>query len=235
MCSYDRIVFRWRSWVYVEENHLDSAEWFCKVDYDTFFFPDNVKHYVRHKKWNPFTEYHYFGHLIQHRQKGREPMIAGATACWSRKTLDDIADVYRKMPKDGAKGERGRCEDRAQATEEASTSLCLARHLNVTAYAARDDQVREHITVAKFDDVLTWNRTEQGEWWYWKGKPKDAGQMENTISRRPIGLHKYKSAPEIRGMEQIFFGKPGNNDFMRLKPRTKKYVLEVRKTMGIDK
>ena len=107
--------------------------------------------------------------------------------------------------------------------------------MNVTAYAARDDQVREHITVAKFDDVLTWNRTEQGEWWYWKGKPKDAGQMENTISRRPIGLHKYKSAPEIRGMEQIFFGEPGNNDFMRLKPRTKKYVLEVRKTMGIDK
>jgi hypothetical protein len=34
-------------WVYVEENRLDLAEWFCKVDYDTFFFTENVRHYVR--------------------------------------------------------------------------------------------------------------------------------------------------------------------------------------------
>ena len=68
------------------------------------------------------------------------------------------------MPRDNAKGERGRCEDRAQATEEATTSLCLKQHLNVSAYAARDDEEREYITVAKYKDVLTWNRTEQGEW-----------------------------------------------------------------------
>lgn len=91
-------------------------------------------------------------------------MIAGATACWSRKSLDEIADVYREMPKGHVGGERGRCEDRAQATEEASTSLCAYKYLNVTAYAARDDELREHITVAKYKDVLTWNRTEQGEW-----------------------------------------------------------------------
>jgi len=154
----------WRSWVYVEENHLDQAEWFCKVDYDTFFFPENVKYFVHHKHWDPFTEYHYFGHLIQHRQKGRDPMIAGATACWSRKTLDDIADVYRNMPMGSDKGERGKCEDRAQATEEATTSQCLKENLNVSAYAARDDDLREYITIAKYKDTLTWNRTEQGEW-----------------------------------------------------------------------
>ena len=152
------------AWVNVEENHLDQADWFCKVDYDTFFFPENVKHFVRHKHWDPYDEYHYFGHLIQSRQNGREPMIAGATACWSRKTLGDIADVYRQMPKGSTKGERGACEDRAQATEEASTSLCLKKHLNVTAYPARDDELREYITVDQYKNQLTWNRTEQGEW-----------------------------------------------------------------------
>ena len=91
-------------------------------------------------------------------------MIVGAAACWSRHTLDAIADVYRQMPMGSKRGERGKCEDRAQATEEATTSLCLKRHLNVTAYPARDDEMREYIAVAKYKDVLTWNRTEQGEW-----------------------------------------------------------------------
>mmetsp|Transcript_7982 Transcript_7982/g.18001 ORF Transcript_7982/g.18001 Transcript_7982/m.18001 type:complete len:424 (-) Transcript_7982:1116-2387(-) len=224
----------WRSWVYVEENHLDQAEWFCKVDYDTFFFPENVKYFVHHKHWDPFTEYHYFGHLIQHRQKGRDPMIAGATACWSRKTLDDIADVYRNMPMGSDKGERGKCEDRAQATEEATTSQCLKENLNVSAYAARDDDLREYITIAKYKDTLTWNRTEQGEWWYWKGKPKGAPEMENTIAVRPIGLHKYKTSEEIQQLEDQFFGPPDNKELMRLNPRTKTYVKKVRKAMGTD-
>ena len=153
------------AWVYVEENHLDQAEWFCKVDYDTFFFPENVKYFVREKKnWNPFNEYHYFGHLIQSRHKGSPPMIAGATVCWSRKTLDDIADVYRKMPKGRTGGYRGKCEDRAEATEEASTSICLLEYLNVSAYPARDGELREYVSIDRYKDVLTWNRTEQGEW-----------------------------------------------------------------------
>ncbi len=153
-----------KAWVYVEEHHLDQAEWFCKVDYDTYFFPDNLKYFVRQKHWNPYTEYHYFGHLIQHRTRKDEPMIVGAAACWSRKTLDDIADVYRTMPKGSKRGERGRCEDRAHATEEVTTSQCLREHLNVTAYAARDEELREYITIDDYARVLTWNRTEQGEW-----------------------------------------------------------------------
>lgn len=91
-------------------------------------------------------------------------MIVGAAACWSRRTLDEVADVYRQMPMGSTRGERGKCEDRAQATEEATTSLCLKQYLNVSAYPARDDELREHITVSKYRDVLTWNRTEQGEW-----------------------------------------------------------------------
>lgn len=153
-----------KAWVYVEEHHLDQAEWFCKVDYDTYFFPDNLKYFVRHKNWNPYTEYHYFGHLIQHRTRKDAPMIVGAAVCWSRKTLDDIADVYRTMPKGSKRGERGRCEDRAHATEEVTTSQCLREHLNVTAYAARDEELREYITIDDYARVLTWNRTEQGEW-----------------------------------------------------------------------
>lgn len=251
-----------KAWVYVEENHLDQAEWFCKVDYDTFFFPENVKHFVReYKKWDPFTEHHYFGHLIQSRHTGSPPMIAGATVCWSRKTLDGIADVYRQMPKGSTRGYRGKCEDRAEATEEASTSLCLLEHLNVEAYAARDDELREFVSLDRYKDVLTWNRTEQGEWWvepafyilhraqiftssrtypyvyrwYWRGKPEGAGEMDNAISTRPIGIHKYKETRMIRELDQHFYGPPNNKEIKKLTPRSKAFVDKVRKNLGIDK
>mmetsp|Transcript_1136 Transcript_1136/g.2387 ORF Transcript_1136/g.2387 Transcript_1136/m.2387 type:complete len:446 (-) Transcript_1136:1-1338(-) len=225
----------WRSWVYVDEHHSDRAEWFCKVDYDTFFFPENLKYFVRdYKQWDPYNEHHYFGHVIQHRQSGREPMVAGATACWSHKTLKEIAQVYRDMPKGSTSGERGRCEDRAHATEEVTTSLCLKKHLDVDAYPARDDELREFVTIAKIKEVLTWNRTEQGEWWFWKGKPEGAGEMEECCAVRPIGLHKYKMTNEILEMENQFFGERDNSDYKKLNARTKRYVDKVRKAMGID-
>lgn len=224
----------WRSWVYVQENHLDQAEWFCKVDYDTFFFPENVKYFVNHKHWDPLEEYHYFGHKINNRKSGRPPMVAGATACWSHKTLNDVAEVYRNMPMGSQSGERGRCEDRAEATEEASTAQCLHEFLNVTAYAARDDDLREYITLSRYKDQLTWNRTEQGEWWYWKGKPKGAGEMENSIAHRPIGLHRYKQPKEIQELDDQFFGPKGNKEMMKLNQRTKAFVEKVRRAMGTD-
>ncbi|KAL7492893.1 hypothetical protein ACHAWT_002164 [Skeletonema menzelii] len=230
----------WRSWVYVDEHHSNDAEWFCKVDYDTFFFPDNFKYYVRDvKDWDPVGDYHYFGHVIEHRKRKDAPMVVGASACWSQKTLKDIAQVYRNMPKGSTKGERGKCEDRAHATEEVTTSQCLREHLNIEPEAARDDQMREYITIDKYPLVLTWNRTEQGEWWYWKGKPKDAGQMEDTIARRPIGIHKYKKPEEILTLWEEFYG-PSGNEALEMVGRgrhgvvAKRFVEQVRKAMGID-
>ncbi len=61
-------------------------------------------------------------------------------------------------------GHRGGCEDRAEATEEASTSIFLLEHLNVSAYPARDEELQEYVSLDRYKNVLTWNRTEQGEW-----------------------------------------------------------------------
>ena len=128
------------------EHHLDAAEWFCKVDYDTFFFPENLQRYVRAdaRDWDPRRQHRYFGTVLRH-VPGRPPMVAGAAACWSRRTLAAAAEVYRRMPKGRAGDERGRCEDRAGATEEKSTSLCLKDELNVSATPMVDDRMREHI------------------------------------------------------------------------------------------
>lgn len=215
----------WRSWVYVAEHHLIDAEWFCKVDYDTFFFPENLKYFVREEMdWDPYNEYHYFGHWMSHRKAGREPMIVGAAVCWSWKTLNAVAEVYRNMPMGYNGGERGNCEDRAHATEEATTSLCLKQHLNVDAEPARDKQHREYVIPSRFNNMLTWNRTEQGEWWFWRGKPENVGQGEECCAHRPIGLHKYKLESQILQIQQQFFGERYNEDYERLPAKPKKYV-----------
>jgi hypothetical protein len=159
-------------------------------------------------------------------------MIVGATVCWSWKTLRDIAEVYRNMPKGYNGGERGKCEDRAHATEEATTSLCLKQHLNVDAEPARDKQEREYVIPSRFNNMLTWDRKEQGEWWFWKGKPESVGQGEDCCAYRPIGLHKYKLPSQIMQVQQQFFGDPNNEDYSRLNGKAKRHVEKVRVAMG---
>ena len=46
-----------------------SAEWFCKIDYDTYFFAGYLQYFVRdYKRWDDATTgQHYFGHLLYHR------------------------------------------------------------------------------------------------------------------------------------------------------------------------
>ena len=72
-------------------------------------------------------------------------MVAGAATCWSHKTMASIAIVYKKMPKGYQGNDRNRCEDRPQASEEMSTSVCLKNELNVIAEPMIDDEMREYV------------------------------------------------------------------------------------------
>eukprot|EP00956_Cyclotella_meneghiniana_P011421 scaffold16029_cov35-Cyclotella_meneghiniana.AAC.1 len=128
-------------------------------------------------------------------------MIVGAAACFSRKTLKDIAQVYKTMLLGSKRGERGKCEDRAEASEEVTTS---------------------------------WNRKEQGEWWFWKGEPEGAGEEEECCAHRPIGLHKYKLPSEIQRLDLEFFGSTDGETYKKLDAKTKRYVDQVRGAMGIS-
>eukprot|EP00956_Cyclotella_meneghiniana_P015342 scaffold23394_cov42-Cyclotella_meneghiniana.AAC.9 len=220
----------WRSWVYVSDNHLQRAEWFCKIDYDTYFFPENLQYYIQdYKRWDDATTgQHYFGHLLYHRN-----IIAGPCACWSQKTLSDISQVYKRMPKGYPGDERNKCEDRAGATEEVSTSKCLKYELNILPDEAIDDHHRDYIMLDPYENHLKWNRTEQGEWWFWKNKEKERGQMEECCAHRPIAIHKYKYTRDIVRLEQEFYGKEDNDYRKKMKEVNRKYVDKVRMAMNI--
>jgi hypothetical protein len=71
--------------------------------------------------------------------------------------------------------------------------------------------------------------------WYWRGKPEGSGQMDNTIATRPIGIHKYKETRMIRELDQQFYGPANNKEIKKLNPRSRAFVDNVRKNLGIDK
>lgn len=257
---------------------------------DTFFFPENLQYYVQvrldqwchslrisknctetwnlvsysfsypqdFKGWNAKTQHHYFGHHLYHRN-----IIAGPCACWSHKTMMAIAEVYRNMPKGYEGNERGRCEDRAGATEEVSTAKCLKNELGITPEEAIDNDHRDFIMLDPYENHLGWNRTAQGEWWFWKvssfvhtptwchhqkkdslitkssilhlakGKEKERGQLEECCAHRPIAFHKYKFPGQHRQLEAQFYGPEENSDIKKMKNIEKIYIDKVRKAMGI--
>jgi hypothetical protein len=50
---------------YVAANEIDKADWFVKLDTDTFLFPEGIRAHVKRKGYLP-TEPHYFGHILYH-------------------------------------------------------------------------------------------------------------------------------------------------------------------------
>jgi hypothetical protein len=57
--------------------------------------------------------------------------------------------------------------------------------------------------------------------------------MENSITTRPIGIHKYKETRMILELEQQFYGPANNREIKRLNPRSRTYVDKVRKNLGM--
>lgn len=70
--------------------------------------------------------------------------------------------------------------------------------------------------------------------WYWAGKSKSVGQMDDCCAVRPMGIHKYKQKHQIVSLEQQFYGPANNKELKNLNERTRRYADKVRRAMGID-
>ncbi|KAL7504982.1 hypothetical protein ACHAXN_002507 [Cyclotella atomus] len=172
----------WRSWILMDEiGELDKAEWFTKVDADTYLFADNLKRFVDDKDWRP-NEQHYFGHVLMHRIELKEGEV--------RKGRQDCKDDYT-------------------SEEEVVTAVCLKKFIGLEAQTTLDADGKELIAVFEPEDSLTWNRSEQGEWWYWVNKPKADPQsgmeLHQCCGDRPIAFHGYKDAKWFYHLENHFY------------------------------
>ena len=234
----------WRSWIWVDDHgDTNTADWFVKIDADSYLFPENMKRYIIDKKWSA-DDHHYFGHKLKHKDgTGFPPLIAGAAVFMSRATVKAAASIFRKFDSEKSDAWGARCQDEHTDQEEPITAVCLKNHFDIDAVETLDDAGQELVIVGEIEDVLLWNRTEQGEWWYWQNKPKihpitGKDNMHHCCGTLPIAFHGYKDSQWFFKLEAEFYAEAvsdagdGWKQYRWRNPvETNKYFGEVRAAM----
>ena len=196
----------WRSWVYVADHLAEDYDFFFKVDDDTFFFVPAMREVIIEKGFKE-SEYHYFGQRVFPIGPDK-PLIAGALVGFSRATLKAVAAKYKTMEHeygDRRNFKHGRCVDRDGATEEVTTSICLAS-IGIAAEPLYDETVmprRPHMLLWMPRDMLTFTRRDNSSSWFYKHAPRDVGTLENCCSTRPVGFHFMRADSDLRRVKDL--------------------------------
>lgn len=220
----------WRMLAWTAENEAHLGDWFCKVDEDTYIFPENLKAFVSMQKWDPKDNY-YFGHELFNRlYDAKIKFIAGANPYYSYGALTRIAPHLRAMPYEN-RGERGVCADRNGANEEITTAICFRDHLKLLSTSTMNEAGQERIMLFYPKAHLN-AMTQREEWgWFWKSKPAHAGVGPNCCAPDPISFHGYKRWTEMLKIDWQIRTEQGLLDE---EPLTRAYLLRVRKSIGVD-
>lgn len=202
----------WRSLLWIHTNgDSDLADWFVKVDGDTFLFPENMKHYIEKHSWSP-DDHHYFGHKLRHTYRpkiGQSPIIAGAAVFFSRATVDALASLFHDFKVNDSNEHKGQCVDAHVAHEEVITAICLKKKLNISAEHALDDMGNELVTIQPVEEALQLRRGIQGMDWYWKKKPEThpvtGKKMHQCCGDLPLAFHGYKDPQWLYKIENELY------------------------------
>jgi len=181
-----------RSWAWVWKHDLDTADWFLKVDYDTYLFVDNLKDYLR--PLDPSKEL-YLGHNVyQHVHTGGPVFNQGGATVFAHATLDKMGRFFQEMRslKGGQHTWTTECVDRDGAQEEWGISNCL-RRMNITATNTADALGRERFIPFQLHSHLRLLRKDGPGGWYWANKPDGVRDGVDCCAHDLIMVHSYKS------------------------------------------
>ena len=185
----------WRCWQFVDRHDGDKADWFVKVDTDTFFFPENLRRYVTRMKFDP-SQQHFFGHRLRHLRPTYT--IAGSSSVFSRATLRLLSNST------GVDVADRDCRDSAAELEEPIVGACL-RNNGVEARDAFDEDGKEqfmifqpmhHLQIYPPKDGKpgkNWpNSTDkENDWFLGHGNPQ-TNWGKDYPSESPIAFHAFK-------------------------------------------
>eukprot|EP00581_Thalassiosira_minuscula_P000641 CAMPEP_0183735004 /NCGR_PEP_ID=MMETSP0737-20130205/45415_1 /TAXON_ID=385413 /ORGANISM="Thalassiosira miniscula, Strain CCMP1093" /LENGTH=392 /DNA_ID=CAMNT_0025968643 /DNA_START=781 /DNA_END=1959 /DNA_ORIENTATION=+ len=233
----------WRSilWVF---SHGDSqlAEWFVKVDSDSYLFPENLKHYINEKGLAP-TDHHYFGHKLWHTDRPRQaPIIAGCTVVLSRLTMMSLAVTFRSFIPQPANKQIQSCNDAHLGQgEEIVFAVCL-KQFNVSAEPALDSNGKELVSIFNIGEALgmTPSNVIPVQRYFWKKKPA----TQTCCGNLPIAFHGSKDPQFLYQIEDEIYGAVDSSytptiDCLKLygnEPnRTIRYFEEVRSEMNMQR
>jgi hypothetical protein len=189
----------WRSWVYVFEHDLEQADWFFKIDDDTYVFTEFLKMYIDGKGWAP-EEDRYFGHVSY---LSVVPFVNGAIVGISRGTLRKAGPLYRSMPKEYGprdKFARHRCVDREGSNQEITEAICMNK-LGIKATPSIDPHGLMTISLFRLSDSLFLRKRVGTTSWFWFGR----SPSEVCCSLTPVAFHWYKHNEDLLRIDSLFY------------------------------
>lgn len=175
-----------RMWHKLFTDHINEAEWFLKVDDDTFLMVENLRRFLQF--YNPSVP-HYMGHTLLHTWKWTNMVFnSGVVYAISRGALNKVGPVLGDMPNVG-KGKARHCYDRSGQAEDVSIAACL-REVGVLPDNTISSDGRQRFL------ALSIGGTRREKWrkdfWYWRNKPEDVKDGSNCCVDEVINSHPYK-------------------------------------------
>jgi hypothetical protein len=189
----------WRSWVYVFEHDVEQADWFFKIDDDTFVFTEFLKMFIEAKGWAPEQD-RYFGHVSY---LSVVPFVNGAIVGISRGTLRKVGPLYRSMPQEyGSRDKfaRHRCVDREGANQEITEAICMSK-LGIKATPTIDPHGLMTVSLFRLSDSLYLRKRPGTTSWFWFGR----SPSEVCCSLTPLAFHWYKHSEDLLRIDSLFY------------------------------
>lgn len=177
-------------WSAIADKYIDKAEWFLKVDDDTYLFVDHLKGFTQY--YNPAIP-RYFGHTIMYRWKIDNIVFnAGLAYVLSREALQRVSVKLKNLPKWKPDIPPDLCHDDNGSGEDTSMSACL-KELGIMPDNTLDQQGRQRFFPFQLHAHYTHERDDE-ESWFWKYKPKITGVEKNCCvpEEEVIAAHVYK-------------------------------------------
>lgn len=131
-------------WLHVGTHHLDEAEWFIKIDDDSFLSAVNMRGYAKY--FNPDGKW-YFGHTLMHLWSSKN-LVFNSGTCYaiSRGSLRSVLPIFRSHEfQHDTKRRHSRpnyCTHRGGDQEDPTMSVCL-KSVGVQPTNTLDEQFRE--------------------------------------------------------------------------------------------
>lgn len=177
-------------WTAIADKYLEEAEWFLKIDDDTFLFVDHLRGFTQY--YNPNIP-RYFGHTILYRWKRSNIVFnSGSAYVLSKEALRRVAPKLKNMPVRQGGQPRDLCQDEGGSGDDTAIAVCL-KEIGIMPDNTLDHNGRQRFFTFQLHHHYTQTRDDEDSW-YWKYKPMITGTQENCCvpEEEIIAAHQYK-------------------------------------------
>jgi len=177
-------------WSAIAAQYANDAEWFLKVDDDTYLFVEHLRGFTQY--YNPNIP-RYMGHTIMYRWKTANIVFnSGSAYVLSREALTRVAVKFNTMPTRRPGDVRDLCHDEDGSGDDTAIAVCL-KEIGIMPDNTLDEYGRNRFFTFQLHHHYTQKRDVESSW-FWKYKPKITGTEENCCvpEQEIIAAHQYK-------------------------------------------